>query len=223
MTDVELTDDELWAAIDSQRMRTADLLAGLSDNDWNCPSLCAEWTVRDVAAHLTLQQLTIGDVLRTAIRHPRVIGGVNRTIRESARHRAEMPTQDMIAAIRAMVGSRKHNVGLSGAETLIDILVHGQDIAIPLGRELDMPTKATAFAATRVWDSLGHGKARVFHRTPSGEFRFRATDIDWAAGSGPEVTGPIGAILLLLTGRRAALTRLGGPGIDDLRRRAAVA
>ncbi|MFF0815591.1 maleylpyruvate isomerase family mycothiol-dependent enzyme [Rhodococcus sp. NPDC003318] len=232
MADVEFTDDQVWAAIDAQRLRTADLLSELKRSDWDCPSLCFGWTVRDVAAHLTLQQLTIGDVLRLALRHPGVLGGVNRVIRESARRRAGMPTDEMIAAIRAMVGSRRHNIGVTPAETLVDILVHGQDIAIPLGRDLEMPTEASAFAATRVWSTVsgrwrvpyrGDGKSRVFRRVPSEEFRFRATDIDWAVGSGPEVTGPIDAILLLLTGRRAALPRLGGPGIDELRRRAAVA
>ena len=33
-----------------------------------------------------------------------------------------------------MVGSRRHNVGVTPYETLIDIVVHGQDIAVPLGR-----------------------------------------------------------------------------------------
>lgn len=221
MTDTGMTTDALWAAIDGQRRRTADLLATLTDGEWTCPSLCEGWTVRDVAAHLTLQQLRIGDALWFAIRHPGTLGGLNRMIREQARVRAAMPTEAMIAEIRAMVGSRRHNVGVTAAETLVDILVHGQDIAIPLGRTLDMPTAATAAAATRVWSYGGGGKARVFAAVPLGEYRFAATDADWAAGSGPEITGPIGAILLLLTGRRAALDGLTGEGMPDLRRRLA--
>ena len=35
----------------------AGLLADLSEREWRRPSLCDGWTVRDVAAHLTLQQL----------------------------------------------------------------------------------------------------------------------------------------------------------------------
>jgi uncharacterized protein (TIGR03083 family) len=45
--------DAVWAAIDSQRLRTADLLEGLSEEQWRHPSLCDGWTVRDVAAHLS--------------------------------------------------------------------------------------------------------------------------------------------------------------------------
>lgn len=40
---------------------------------------------------------------------------------------------------------------MSERETLIDILVHGQDPAIPLGLDLARPTEASAAAATRAW------------------------------------------------------------------------
>jgi uncharacterized protein (TIGR03083 family) len=58
-----MTDDEIWAAIDAHRLRTAELLERLSDDEWCHPSLCDGWTVRDVAAHLTLQQIRLGPAL----------------------------------------------------------------------------------------------------------------------------------------------------------------
>jgi hypothetical protein len=64
----------------------------------------------------------------------RTPGGPNRMIRKAARRQAAMSTDQMVGAIRAMVGSRRHNFGIIYHETLIDILVHGQDITIPLGR-----------------------------------------------------------------------------------------
>jgi hypothetical protein len=51
--------------------------------------------------------------------------------------------------LRATVGSRPHIFGVTHLETLCDILVHSQDIAIPLGRNLDMPADAAAVAAGR--------------------------------------------------------------------------
>lgn len=48
-------------------------------------------------------------------------------------------------------------------------------------------------------------------------YRLTATDTDWARGDGPEVAGPIGALLLLLTGRRVALEQLTGEGANALR------
>jgi len=206
--------DEVWDAIDDQRRRTADLLEQLSDDEWSHPSLCEGWTVRDVAAHLTLQQLTLGQAIRMALRHP---GGVNTMIRASARSRAALPPERLVADIRATIGSRRHNIGLTELETLIDILVHSQDIAVPLRRDLPMPTAAAATAADRVWSTRGTGKNRVFASVPLDGFRFTATDVDWSVGEGPEVRGPISAILLLLTGRRAALSRLSGEGAEALR------
>lgn len=52
--------DQVWQVIDAQRMNLAALLEQLSGDDWRQPSLCAGWTVRDVAAHLTLQQVGPG-------------------------------------------------------------------------------------------------------------------------------------------------------------------
>lgn len=212
-----MNDDEVWAAIDGQRLRTADLLDELSDGEWRHPSLCEGWTVRDVAGHLTMQQLSLGDVLRFAITHPSCLGGVNRTIQRSARIKAEQPTDRLIAQIRAMVGSRKHNVGVTSLDTLTDILLHGQDIAVPLQRELEMPTDAVAVAATRVWAARGKGKVGVFKDVPLQGFRLTATDVTWSVGEGREIQGPIAAILLLLTGRPALLPRLSGDGAEHLR------
>ncbi|MFF0903344.1 UNVERIFIED_CONTAM: maleylpyruvate isomerase family mycothiol-dependent enzyme [Kocuria sp. CPCC 205316] len=211
-----MNDDDVWAAIDLQRRRTADLLAGLSEEQWGRPSLCEGWTVRDVAAHLTLQQMGPVAALRSALRHP---GGLNHIIRESARDRARRPADRLVAGVSASVGSRRPNVGLTNLETLIDILVHGQDIAVPLGLELEMPPKAAAAAAERVRASGGTRKAQVFRHLPLEGFRLSATDVSWAAGEGPEIRGPIAALLLLLTGRRAGLDRLTGDGAEMLRQR----
>jgi hypothetical protein len=96
---------------------------------------------------------------------------------------------------------------------LFDVLVHGQDIAIPLGLRLPMPTDAAAESATRVWSM---GWPFWAERRLRG-LRFVATDLDWSVGSGRYVTGPIGAVLLLFTGRTAtAAPLLSGPGAARL-------
>ncbi len=214
-----MNDDELWAAIDAQRLRTADLLATLTPADWARRSLCEGWTVRDVAAHLTLQQLTLGDGLRIALRHP---GDLNRMIQASARDRsAALPTEQIIAEIRGMVGSRRHNVGVTPAETLIDIVVHGQDMAVPLGRSLPVPAEVAATAASRMWETRGRRMAKVFRPLPYDGLRLTATDTDWSVGEGAEIRGPVLALLLLLTGRQVVLPQLDGPGATVLTERLA--
>ena len=50
-----MTDDEsLQAETFAERERLAALLAGLTEQQWAAPSLCAGWRVREVIAHLTM-------------------------------------------------------------------------------------------------------------------------------------------------------------------------
>lgn len=215
-----MNDDELWTAIDSQRLRTVALLRELSPADWDHASLCEGWRVRDVAAHLTMQQMTVGDALKGLLRHPAGLGSMNHMISALAVSEANRRTPDeLISAISGMVGSRRHNVGVTAYETLIDIVIHGQDIAIPLGRRLEVPADTAATTATRVWASLPTRKVRmlgVFKPVPYRSYRLVATDVEWTVGEGPEIRGPILAILLLLTGRTAGYADLAGPGAATL-------
>ena len=136
---------------------------------------------------------------------------------DAAIRRARQPTDQLIAQIEAMVGSRRHITVVTPKETLIDVLVHSQDIALPLGLHLQMEATASARAATRLWDTRRTWLSSVFQTLPLQGYRLTATDTDWTRGQGPEIAGPIGAILLLLAGRSAALERLTGEGADALR------
>jgi uncharacterized protein (TIGR03083 family) len=212
--------DALWAGIDDHRARTAALLEGLTPEQWDHPSLCDGWTVRHVAAHLTGQQQRVRDALGFISRHPRILRSMplNTFIHDATVLQAQaLSTEQIVAAIRNGIGSRRHNPGLTPLETLTDILVHSQDIAIPLDLELPMRPALSALAATRRWDTRNTWLATVNRQLPLDPYQLRATDTDWSRGQGPDVTGPIGAILLLLTGRTAALDQLAGQGADALR------
>ena len=212
--------DALWSAIDDQRTRSADLLERLTAEQWEHRSLCQGWTVRHVAAHLTLQQQRLRDAAAFIAHNPRMLRSLtlNATIHDSAVLQARLlSNQEVISRIRAMVGSRRHNAFVTPLETLTDILVHSQDLAIPLGLDLPMRPGPSALAATRRWDTWGTWLARVNARLPLDGYRLTATDTDWTRGQGPEIAGPSGALLLLLTGRSAALERLAGEGADALR------
>lgn len=204
--------DHVWRMIDAQRTSVADLLEDLSDDEWRQPSLCTDWTVRDVAAHLTLQQLGLTDVIGM-LRTWR--GSLDRMIHGAAcRRAAALSTEQIIARIRDGIGSRRHNVGVTPLETLTDILVHGQDIAIPLGRGLDVPPAAAAVATRRVL-SMRWPPPLPSAKKVTG-FRLTATDVPWTTGEGPEIRGPMSAILLVCAGRRAGLRWLSGEAVPDL-------
>lgn len=212
--------DVVWSGIDDQRARTAALLEGLTVEQWDHPSLCDGWTVRHVAAHLTMQQQRVRDALGFIGRHPRMLRSrtLNTFIRDAGVVQAQaLSTEQIVAEIRNGVGSRRHNPGLSPWETLTDILVHGQDIAVPLRLELSMQPSLSALAATRRWDTRDSWLATVNRRLPWARCHLIATDVAWRRGEGPQVSGPIGALLLLLTGRLAALDQLEGEGVDALR------
>jgi uncharacterized protein (TIGR03083 family) len=201
--------DAVWASIDSERSSMADLLEELSAAEWETQSLCAGWRVQEVAAHLTLAQMGLGAALIGAIRAG---GSYNRAIRDTAVRAAALPREEYPRRLRAMVGSRRTAPFITPLEPLIDVLVHGQDITLPLGRHRPVPAAAGAAAAQRVWD-LGF----PFHaRRRFAGFRLTATDADWAVGAGRAVEGPIAALLLLLTGRDALLDELSGEGAAEL-------
>jgi uncharacterized protein (TIGR03083 family) len=204
--------DEVWRTIDSERAGLADLLEDLTSAEWATPSLCQAWRVGDVAAHLTLAHAGYREALVGAIR---ARGRFDVMIRDSALRAASLPRAEYPRRLRAMVGSRRTAPVITPMEPLIDVLVHGQDIAVPLGRTRPMPTAAAAAAAQRVWDMGFPFRAR---KRLAG-LRLAATDTDWAVGAGPPAEGPIAALLLLVTGRTAAVNQLDGDGVRILRRR----
>jgi uncharacterized protein (TIGR03083 family) len=197
--------DLVWRVIDDERSRLADLMDNLSDAEWGKPSLCARWTVRDVAAHLTLAHLGIRAVLPAMIRAG---GSFDRMVRDTAVRQARLPVQEFPRRLRAMVGSRRTAPFITELEPLTDVLCHAQDIARPLGRPYPMPVDAAVASADRIWNTSFPFRAQRRLRG----FELVATDAPWRAGAGVRVEGPISALLLLVSGRPAALAELSGPG-----------
>jgi uncharacterized protein (TIGR03083 family) len=201
--------DDVWRSIDSERLSLADLLDDLSPAEWETPSLCTGWLVRDVAAHLTQAHMGYRDALVAAVR---ARGSFDRMIRDEALRIGPLPPEECSRRIRAMVGSRRRAPMVSPIEPLLDVLVHGQDIAVPLGRERPVPPVPAAAAAQRAWDMGFPFRAR---RRLAG-LRLRATDGDLVLGEGAPVEGTTGDLLLLVTGRTATVHRLSGEGVRRL-------
>jgi len=200
-----------WATVEAQRLSLADLLDDLTAEQWQHPSLCAGWRVCDVAAHLTLGALITPLTAMTDFVRAR--GNVNRLIHDTAVRRADSATQQsVIADLRRIAASRKHPPGTSYLDPMADVLVHGQDIAVPLGLTRAIPVGPATVAATR---DYGMGFPFFARRRLAG-LRLTATDTSWSVGTGLSVEGPISALLLLISGRTAALGALSGDGMPSL-------
>lgn len=189
--------DSTWRHIDQQRADLADFLETLGPDQWATPSLCAGWTVRDVAAHLTHSTASpprmVWEMARSGFRFNAMMVRLTRADRRAP--------DEIVAAMRAMVGGRRRPPGTAVADPLMDLLVHGQDIAIPLGVERAMPVVPAVIAADRLW-----GMGFPFHaRKRFAGVTLEATDADFSVGSGRLVTAPIQDIVLALSGRNSSL------------------
>ena len=149
--------------------------------------------MRDVTAHLTHSHMPRGRAVVEAVKSGfRFDPMIRRLAVEDRRSQAEI-----VAALRAMVGARRKVPGTSVQQPLIELLVHGQDIAVPLGIDLPMPTDAAVEAARR----LAGMRFPVNAAKQLNGIRLVASDADFAAGTGLEITAPISDIVMVLAGR----------------------
>jgi uncharacterized protein (TIGR03083 family) len=201
-----------WRVIAEQRRVLAGLLVGLEDEAWEMPSLCAQWRVKDVAAHVALTPQSPGLlwILAMGVRARGDFDGLNQ---DMARRHADRPPGELVAQLRNLADSRSKPAITTLDNLLFDVLVHVQDVAVPLGVTVEMPPEAARAGLDRVWRMGWPFWARRRLRG----LRLTATDVDWSAGAGEEVEGPARAMLLLLTGRTAAALPLtSGSGRERL-------
>lgn len=210
-------DATTWALVENERRTLADLLEDLSPDQWEVLSLCTEWRVRDVAAHLAMTPARAPDMWTMTKALVRTRGNLWAAGRDVAIAYAQRPCARIVGELRRDAALRTKPVFVQSDNILLDLLVHGQDIAVPLGLHRPIPPAAGVIGLQRVW-AMGwpfHARRRLEG------LRLQAEDCDWSAGEGAVVTGTSGDLLLLATARPAALDRLHGPGMEQLRSRSA--
>ena len=196
----------------SQRLSLIELLEELPVDEWSTPSLCAGWSVQDVAAHLAWAPVTgpgaglLGSA-RAGFR-------VNRFIGDSARRWAARGRAAILAQLRENAASGAKAFGVPAPGALTDALVHGLDIRCPLGARQQVP--AADFHHVADWLAGARWPTTVpiggsVRRRVAG-VRLVAEGADWSHGEGPEARGTTDSVLLLLTGRAVGPDELTGPG-----------
>lgn len=201
-----MNDDQMFAAITAQRHRLIGRLESLDDAQWNAPSLCDGWKVRDVVGHLVwILETPMWKMVPTIV----LAGGFDRATDKTAHQLGTRPRRQLIDAYRALAGKRFTPPGFGPTAPLTDVLVHTRDIerALGLASTLDAADLRVAL------DFLTGGKARTFvAKGLLDGLRFEATDQDWAAGQGALVRGTGEALMMSMTGRSNSFGDLEGDG-----------
>lgn len=190
-----------------ERADLAEFLATLTPQEWEAPSLCADWTVKDVVAHMiSYEELgTLGLLKRFAK------GWVVRANQVGVDEFTDFSAPQLLDFLRAHLQPRGLTAGFGGMIALVDGTIHHQDIRRALGRPRTVPADRLEQVLALVPGNPRLGAGRRIRG-----LRLRATDVDWEHGHGPEVTGPGEALLMAMTGRPAALADLAGPGLQTL-------
>lgn len=203
---------ELWTHIHTERGRVLDLLESLEPADWSTMSECSVWTVEQVTAHLTAAANTGTWAWIRSIVRARFNADVHND-RLLARRLGPTPeaTRDRFrASVPLTIAPTKDLPAFLG-----EVIVHGQDMARPLGRTL-VPDPAAVREVARFYAAKDF--AVNSHRMVRG-LRLEADDDAFTTGDGPIVSGPLLDLVLAMAGRRSGLDRLRGPGVDGLRER----
>ena len=193
----------------AERSDLADLLVALEPEKWDAPSLCSEWRVRDVVAHMfSYDPLSKGDLVRRFLAG-RLNGDRVNALGVAVYGRCTI--DELLALVKEHIQPRGLAAGFGGRIALIDGLIHHQDIRRALGLPREVPAerlrRALQFAPTA---PPIHARKRI--RALS----FVATDLDWRMGTGLSVEGPAEAVLMAIAGRPASLPELSGPGVETL-------
>lgn len=202
---------DTWEHIATERLRAAEFFESLHGDDWDAPSLCAQWSVRDVLAHIVATaEIGAGGFLAGMARNG---FRFNQMTVNDVRGMRSVATDELVDRLRTASTSRRHPPGPVRA-MLMEIVVHGEDVAFPLGRKIDHDDAALRGAA----DFAKNAQPGVRKRIAGLEMS--ATDADWSTGSGSRVSGPMVPLLLAMSGRLAAVDALSGDGVTTLRQRA---
>jgi uncharacterized protein (TIGR03083 family) len=193
----------------AERADLAAFLRTLTPEQWEHPSLCEGWRVRDVIAHMvSYEGLSKAQLASRFVRGRFWFDRMNAV---GVSDQAGRTPQQLVQQLEAHLDPTGLATGFGCRVALIDALIHHQDIRRPLGLHRDVPQErlrvALPFAVTAP-------PIRGFWHTRG--VRAVATDVDWATGRGPEARGTGEAVLMTLAGRRGAARELTGPGAARL-------
>jgi len=208
-----LQDEQVYAGCTRLRLELTDWLGTLSASQLDTHSLCSEWTVREVVGHLVVSlegspRQFVVEILRRGF-------SIDRANAALASRAAAQPVETLLTRFRDSAGKRLKvpMVGVHGP--LIDLLVHGGDMRLPLR----LPMPAEPDLAVEAMDYLAKGTPGLVPKSRLAGLQLVSVDVDRSWREGAPVEGELNDLLMAVCGRRAVLKRLDGPGAKLLAER----
>lgn len=199
-----MSEPEIRAAVVAERQGHLALLSTLSEEEWDTPSLCAGWRVREVIAHTTMPFRY--SLPKFVFEMARARGSFHRMADRAARRdAAQLSSADLLTTLRDNVEHPWSPPGGGQLGALSHDVIHGLDVSTPLGRHEHTAPERVAL----VLRGLQPKQLRYFDVDLAG-IELHATDVDWSYGAGEPVRGRAQDLLLLVCGRRVPAGRLDG-------------
>ena len=186
-----------------ERADLAAFLETLTPQEWCAPSLCSQWTVKDVVAHMiSYEELSPFGLAKRFAK-----GWVVRANEVGVEEFAPMSPQELMEFLGRHLHPEGLTAGFGGMIALVDGTVHHQDIRRALGHPRTVPVDRLERILPLVPGNPRLGAGRRIRG-----LRLRATDVAWEHGDGLEVSGSGEALLMAMAGRQEAVNELDGPG-----------
>ena len=192
--------------IAAHRRELADALDTLTAEQWQAPSLCAGWTGVHVLAHQTMPfRISAQDFMAGLQR----CGGDFTTFSDQIADRdSQLPPAALVGVLRDNADTPWSPPGGRLTDALCHDVIHGLDITWPRGLAYDIEEEAAA----TVLDSVTGTGSQTLFGFPLDGIKVVATDMDWSAGQGAELTGRSRDLIPLLAGRAVPHDLFGGAG-----------
>jgi uncharacterized protein (TIGR03083 family) len=200
---------ETWKHIHQERSAMVETWSALSEEQWASPSWCSGWSVRQTAGHIlaAAEQTPLnfyGQMAKAGFRFHVFMD-------RDAKRLGALEPDELIARLRARTTTTNHPPAPITA-MLGEIVVHGEDLRRPLGIDHTFDDEALVAVA----DSFRRSNLLIGAKRRIDGLRLTSTDVSWSTGSGPEVTGPLASLVMVMTGRAGAAVDLSGEGLETL-------
>jgi uncharacterized protein (TIGR03083 family) len=195
---------ELQPLIAAEYAGLADALDQVPAADWDKPSMCEGWRVRELVAHLTMPARYDQEAFMAQLRARDF--DFAQLSNDIAAQDGQLPPASLVADLRddTLHHWAPPEAGYHGA--LNHVVIHGLDATVPLdlGRRPADETMRIALDDLTISSFHAHFGTSIEGR------RLEATDLEWSYGSGEILRAASADLVMALSGRRVPAGRLEG-------------